>query len=97
MSAAVAPLAVELSPAHIDAEPTRTPMTVVADSTPATVIEFPDLTIDLRECEDITITELVQQEAELAYANWLGELHPHHAARLRQVAAELDRRWAEFV
>ncbi len=89
MSAAVAPLDAEPSPALQAAE-------TVAHA-PATVLAFPDLTIDLRECEDITINELVQQEAELAYADWLGDLHPHHAARLREVSAELDRRWEAFV
>lgn len=64
---------------------------------PVAAVPFLDLTIDLRECKDITINELVAEEAELAYANWIGELHPHHAARLLEVTAELDRRWADFV
>ncbi len=60
-------------------------------------VPFLDLTIDLRDCANITINELVAEEAELAYADWIGELHPHHAARLLEVTAELDRRWADFV
>ncbi len=67
-----------------------------SDQLSATVLPFPELTIDLRSCQQVTITDLVRQEAELAYADWIGELHPAHAARLREVSAELDRRWKNF-
>ena len=44
----------------------------------------------------ITITELVRIEEQLAVQAHLGDLHPAHARRLAAVSAELDRRWSDF-